>query len=64
VKTIRNPPSEIRNGNGFLVVHPGITNEEFEEMKPDMRHKLAQLRFDESSQWESSDIDAQAARPR
>jgi len=61
VKTIRNPPSEIRNGNGFLVVHPGITNEEFEEMKPEMR---AQLPFDESSQWESSDIDAQAARPR
>ena len=30
-----------------LVIHPGITTKEFAEMKPEMRHKLAQLPFEE-----------------
>jgi hypothetical protein len=32
-------------------------------MKPEMRRKLAQLPFDEWSQWELSEIDGQAERP-
>ena len=31
-------------------------------MKPEMRQKLAQLPFDESSRWESNEIDGQAGR--
>ncbi len=33
-------------------------------MKPPMRHKFAQLPFDEPSQWELSEIDGQAGRLR
>ena len=33
-------------------------------MKPAMRDKLAQLPFDEPSQWELSEIDGQAGRLR
>src|SRR5207249_8268820 len=31
----------------FLVVHPRTAAEKFQEMKPEMRHKLAQLPFEE-----------------
>jgi hypothetical protein len=46
----RHPQGEIR----------GQTN----LVKPEMRHKLAQLPFDEWSQWELSDIDGRAERPK
>ena len=39
-------------------------SEEFKEMKSETLQRLAQLPFEEWSQWELSDIDGQAERPK